>query len=435
MATFYRIACVFKFSELVKLSSSYIQRCFPMVCKTNNFMNLNFAQIAKIISSSELNIDSEMEVINAIDNWISYDFEKRSKFSSRLLSKVHLNLLSAKALNSILDSELSVSKIDDCVAILTKDFTKNKSSFKNKLSRYCSQNMYNIILSGGFIKKVNVFKVSDVTNKIDIKNFNNVKYMNPIRIKRRNHKSVYCNGEVYVFGGFDVNKQFIKTVDKYSLATNNWEIVGEMFDYRKGFNVCRFIDKVYIFGGCGKSWNPLYSCDIFDTNNNKWYEVAKTNEARINAASTVYEEKIIVSGGWNNNIDLNLKTVVAYDPLSNTWSSMRNMIKDRCGHSSIAVKNKLFVLGSYDGKGSESCEVFDSNCKNFVMIKRFPSTLTFDLGFAKTFAIGNKLITLGNISSTALYYEVEKGKWSEETFNLTKDNIFFSFILIPQMKF
>ena len=69
------------------------------------------------------------------------------------------------------------------------------------------------------------------------------------------------------------------------------------------------------------------------------------------------------------------------------------------------------------------------------MIKRFPSTLTFDLGFAKTFAIGNKLITLGVNSSTSLYYDVKKGKWSEETFNFTKDNIFFSFILIPQMKF
>ena len=147
---------------------------------------------------------------------------------------------------------------------------------------------------------------------------------------------------------------------------------------------------------------------MFDTNNNKRYEVAKPIKARINAASTVYEEKIIVSGGWNNNIDLNLKTVVAYDPLSNTWSSMRNMIKDRCGHSSIAVKNKLFVLGSYDGKGSESCEVFDSNCKNFVMIKRFPSTFKFNLSLAETFSIGNKLVTVGNYSSTVLYYDVKK---------------------------
>ena len=88
VATFYQIACIFNYSELVKYSLSYIERCFPIVCKKNNFNNLSFYLIAKTISSSELNIDSEMEVINAIDNWIRYNFEERGKFASRLLSKL-----------------------------------------------------------------------------------------------------------------------------------------------------------------------------------------------------------------------------------------------------------------------------------------------------------------------------------------------------------
>ena len=73
------------------------------------------------------------------------------------------------------------------------------------------------------------------------------------------------------------------------------------------------------------------------------------------------------------------------------------MIEGRYCHSSVAIKNKLFVFWSRDGKGSKSCEIFDSSGKNFVMLKQFPSTLTFDLkNLANTFFVWNKLITIGH---------------------------------------
>ena len=436
VVTFYQIACVFNFSELVKLSLCYIERCFPIVCKMNNFENLSFALIAKVTSSSELNIDSEKEVINAINNWISYDFEERIKFASRLLSKVRLNLLSVDALNCILESNVSISKIDDCVAILKNVLKNNKSSLKNKLSRYWSQDMYKIILSGGYKNQTSFSNVSDVTKQIDVKNLNNMKNIDPLKIKRATHRSVYCRAAVYVFGGLDENKQPIKSIEKYSFATNRWYIVGEMFDDRRGFDVCRFMDHLLIFGGCDYTLNPFYSCRNFDTKDNKWYKVARMNKARVFAASTVYEERIVVSGGMiNNDFSISLNTVEAYDPFADTWSSMPNMIEGRSYHSSVALRNKLFVFGSLSGQGRRSCEVFDSSCKKFVVIKRFSSTLTFDLkNVANTFSIGSKLITIGDISSTVLYYDAEKDEWSEKKFNLTKDKTMFSCTLIPDMK-
>ena len=229
VATFYQIACIFNISELINFSLCYIERCFPIVYEKNNFQNLSFAVIAKVISSSELNIDSEIEVIIAINNWISYDFEERSKFASRLLSKVRLNLLSADTLNIILESDLSLIKNHDCVAILN-DVSNNKISLQNATNRYCSQSMYNIILVGGIEYHPNGKKFSYVTKKIDSKNFSVVKDLSSIKIKRELHKSVYCKGVVYVFGGYDEHRQLVKSVEKYSFATNKWEIVSEIFD-------------------------------------------------------------------------------------------------------------------------------------------------------------------------------------------------------------
>ena len=115
---------------------------------------------------------------------------------------------------------------------------------------------------------------------------------------------------------------------------------------------------------------------------------------------------------------------------------MPNMIEGRSGHSLVAIRNKLFVFGSHDGKGSKSCEVFDSSCKKFVMIKPFPGTLTFDLrNVSKAFSIGNKLVIIGNNSSTVKYYDINKDEWSEETLNVTNYKSDFSFTFIPEMKF
>ena len=137
----------------------------------------------------------------------------------------------------------------------------------------------------------------------------------------------------------------------------------------------------------------------------------------------------------NDNNNKNINTVEACNLLANSWSSMPNMIEARCRHSSVATRNKLFVFGNYVWRENITCEVFDSSCKKFVVIKRFSSTLTFDLkNVANTFSIGSKLITIGDISSTVLYYDAEKDEWSEKKFNLTKDKTMFSCTLIPDMK-
>ena len=196
VATFYHIACIFNFTELSKLSLCHIERLFPLVCENINFKKLDFDLIAKIISSSELNTDSEIEVLYAADGWIAHNFEERSKFASRLLAKVRLNLLSVDALKSIIKCNVSFNKIDD--ALLTNVLKNNKSSFQKKTSRYCSQQMFNIIVSGGYTKRLNrsrkntVRKVNYISEKFNVENCSNVKIIAPMKLRRAYHKLVYC---------------------------------------------------------------------------------------------------------------------------------------------------------------------------------------------------------------------------------------------------
>ena len=69
---------------------------------------------------------------------------------------------------------------------------------------------------------------------------------------------------------------------------------------------------LYIFGG---EINQSGSCLKYDTKTSQWSYIAKIKTARVNAACTVFEGKIVVSGG-----NYNLKSVEAYDYYENKWS-------------------------------------------------------------------------------------------------------------------
>ena len=89
---------------------SLIEQCFSMFADSEIFLELEFNYIIKIISSSGLNIDSELQVFNAADSWLSHDITERSKYAKDLLSKVRLPLLSISALKQVLN-RVSINKV------------------------------------------------------------------------------------------------------------------------------------------------------------------------------------------------------------------------------------------------------------------------------------------------------------------------------------
>ena len=103
------------------------------------------------------------------------------------------------------------------------------------------------------------------------------------------------------------------------------------------------------------------------------------NEIRTFAACTVFEGKIVVSGGYNLNNFIGINTVEAYDHVADEWTCMPNMVEGRRKYGSVAMKNKLFVFGIYIF-GIGSSEVYDSRFNNFVVLKQKPST--FKLNFS-----------------------------------------------------
>ena len=141
------------------------------------------------------------------------------------------------------------------------------------------------------------------------------------------------------------------------------------------------------------------------------------NETRSEAACVIYEENIVVSGGYHR---WNLNTVESYDVFGNIWTPMPSMIERRYGHSLVCVKSKLIAVGGTFL--NTNCEVFDKLSYKFVALE----TPKFSSCLVQAVSIGSKIFVFQNFTKVVLCYDVDKDEWSEESFKATENIRYYS---------
>ena len=349
-ACFYQSFNIFNLPKSHKATLSYIERCFTIINDIDNFEQLDYGWILKILASSELAITSEIEVFKVAQRWLNYNIEERSKYARDLLFKVRLNLLSNDTIRILLNDSKILNNGDRCIEFLSEVLDFREGKIKNSLSiyhtsRYCNHKAFNLLVCGGYNSKAK--RRSRNVSCVDVNSTKDVEDYPPMKAARNFLDAVNVKDDLYVFGGFD-NFNRVMSVDKYSLTFKTWSKVAEMYDSRRGFCTCAFMNMIFFFGGFNDEVTTN-SCFQFDTKDYSWKEVARINEARSNAACVVFDERIVIAGGMNKNYN-KLDTVKSYDVLPDKWSPMPNMNSGKRLHSLVVVKNKLFVISKREDR-------------------------------------------------------------------------------------
>ena len=403
------VAALYYSSQLFSLSEPplrFIERCFPMFVDSLNFLELDVMSVAKLLSSSELNVDTEFQVFEAANGWLSHNLEERGKHASYIFSKIRVSLLSTPALKHISN----------------KHNVYLHASSKRSSIRYCKQENFNIIVCGSTDVKA-PDAVSDVIS-VQASNRYSVNILPQTEAGgSRNYRAAVCvKGKVYAFDGVHGNGRLARSVEMYSPATKTWQVVAGMdvlyFTY--GYCACSFADKIYLIGATAS--RERSTCVEFDTKNLTWNQVGGTNRERCHAACAVFEGKITVCGGGF----YGEKTVEVYDPFEDSWTYMPSMIKARIYHKSVAVKNKLFVFESC----RSSAEVFDSVCNKFVLIKVPKQIASSFRSVVGVVAVGSKIFIFGNRGCVTTF-DRNKKEWAQTCCEATKKTLWFSCAKIP----
>ena len=178
-------------------------------------------------------------------------------------------------------------------------------------------------------------------------------------------KLAVIDPEVFLVGGCDLSHRgYLRHIKIYSKKTKKWRISAEWQKSLFGFCVTSFRRKLFVISGY--DFDPGYTnaCLNYDLQEDKWSYVASMNVKRFAAACTVFEGKIVVSGGICDY--KRLKSVEAYDHHENKWSCYSDMLKKRCDHLLVSMGNKMFVVSD---NLSQTCEIFDSASRKFTSIK------------------------------------------------------------------
>ena len=130
-------------TELLHASEKYINEHFTDVVKNEEFLLLPHEDLAAMLASEELNVDSEEDVYNSLITWARHDLEERQSLLAVLLEKIRLPLLSASFLIDQVEKEELIRQDIACRNLLdeAKNFhllpERRLNASKSKYRQFC----------------------------------------------------------------------------------------------------------------------------------------------------------------------------------------------------------------------------------------------------------------------------------------------------------
>ena len=157
--------------QLVESSRKFIQKHFPEVSKSDEFLSLSFEDVYEIVSKDELNIAGEDVVFQAVISWVKKDVDLRKDLLPQLLTQVRLPLLSPEYLTDHVATEQLIRTSHSCRDLVdeAKDYHLMPErrpllqSFRTRF-RCCSDVQGLIYAVGGLTKSGDSLSTVEVFN-------------------------------------------------------------------------------------------------------------------------------------------------------------------------------------------------------------------------------------------------------------------------------
>ena len=164
-------------------------------------------------------------------------------------------------------------------------------------------------------------------------------------------------GRIYYFGGLHdgVAKPW---VDVYDPASDGWTSLPDMPRARDHFQAAVVDGRMYAIGGRqGDRLHPFGFNDAYDFATGSWTTgLAELPTARGGYASAVVQGHILIVGGEGD--DLAYPTLEAYDPTSDTWTTLADMPTARHGIQAVVWHRRVFITdGGTQSGGTAPADV------------------------------------------------------------------------------
>ena len=332
---------------------------FGAVAKSEDFRGLDSEKVKELISKDEINVSEEEEVYEAVIAWVKHDLPSRECLLPELLKCVRLFSMSKFKLRKILDEEL-VSKNPTCMRVVINalDFCLFPDRFQDMpLKPRVSLDKYEhvVVLTGG---------EDDKGSKMETQCFvpSTMSWVSLPRMPRpcSHHGAAVCGGLLYILGGKNSAQMYC-----FNPKQNKWSTHCIKL-HLKDCSVTSFHEELYVIGGEG-SWRDV---QIYNPILDKWRQVVSMEARRAGHSTVVLKEQIYVIAGHDGKVCL--KSVECYNPITDQWTKISNICKVRRFAAAATVCEKIVVVGGFGDMTvttiEPSCEIFEPSTNEWSLV-------------------------------------------------------------------
>uniref|UniRef100_A0A034VX83 Kelch-like protein diablo n=1 Tax=Bactrocera dorsalis TaxID=27457 RepID=A0A034VX83_BACDO len=407
--------------RLAKKIQEYEINNFYKISRDDFFLKFSAKRLKALVQSDNLNVNSEEDVLDAVERWFSHNVPERRESLPELMSCLRLTNFDVRLLLT------RVKPLPGCETLAYKAM----SWICEPLSRTMIHLKYiepREGLSGNWRTKALMAIQTDCedSNHGYIYRFNKRKdtwlQWDKITINAMNFETILVEDDLYFIGG-KIDHEAIKNVNRWNLNTKTWKRLPDMHKARYWSSVTELDEKIYVMGGMANLDQVSQSVEVY-TRRYGWEEVCGLITPRYGARAVTLNGKIYLIGGRGEG---DFKAVESYDPNTDKWTACAPLLREHY-FPGVAVHNRhIYVVGGWTPNQNTIVERYDVQTDKWTKVCSLTNG-RWGLGCIfidqQLWAVGggSKSIYTNNVS----VYDMKEDKWSEAK-ALPKDGIYYSF--------
>ncbi|XP_014196918.1 kelch-like protein 7 [Haplochromis burtoni] len=342
--------------ELKAAAEEFSYLHFTDVCRLDEFLNLDIAQLAQLLHQDKLTVYCETQVYDAAVRWLKYNIPSRQQHIVDVLRCIRLPLVPKTFLLETVKTEPLFQDNPHCLQMITRAMWDLGELSQPRRKKY--------------------------DNCIGLFNGNRCYYFDPKDYswmsincklsKCQNTTAVLWNRVGSILGGS--HSFHIKHTDFYNILRNRCSRPGPPTP-RENMSACVFEGKIFTSGGSEAGGSAVDLFESYDTMTESWQVNTSMLVSRCSHASVEANGLIYVCGGLTGNSVSGrlLRNCEVYDPSTQQWRKLHEMRVARKNHGLVVIDNKIYAVGGEGSTGGlDSVEYYDITTNKWNAASRMP---------------------------------------------------------------
>ncbi|NXW41913.1 KLHL4 protein, partial [Nyctiprogne leucopyga] len=404
-------------TELLKVAHTYTMEHFTEVIKNQEFLLLPANEIAKLLSSDDINVPDEEAIFQALMMWVRHDLQNRQRDLGMLLSYIRLPLLPPQLLADLENSPMFADDLE-CQKLLMEAMKyhllpERRSMMQSPRTKPRKSTVGALYAVGG----MDATKGTTTIEKYDLRT-NSWVQIGTMNGRRLQFGVAVIDNKLYIVGGRDGLKTS-NIVECFNPVSKVWTIMPPMSTHRHGLGVAMLEGPMYAVGG-HDGWSYLNTVERWDPQARQWNYVASMSTPRSTVGVAALNSKLYAVGGRDGSSCL--KSMECFDPHTNKWSLCASMSKRRGGVGVATHNGFLYAVGGHDAPASNHCSRL-SDCVERYDPKTDAWTTVAPLSVPRDAVgicpLGDRLYAVGGYDGhtyldTVESYDAQNNEWTEE---------------------